>query len=107
MWLLRNCRGMRSCAPLHARCMQGGWKQRAHTRLKHLAAEALRAENRRCDGEEAGAARSPISPPPHWRVWKSHGFGGTPWLVVVKETWPTHKKRKWAAELRLKMKIFV
>ena len=25
------------------RCMQGGWKQRAHTRLKHLAAEALRA----------------------------------------------------------------
>ena len=25
------------------RCMQGGWNQRAHTRLKHLAAEALRA----------------------------------------------------------------
>ena len=25
------------------RCMRGGWRQRAHTRLKHLAAEALRA----------------------------------------------------------------
>ena len=35
MWLLRNCRGGRSCAPLHAGLEAA--------RLKHLAAEALRA----------------------------------------------------------------
>jgi hypothetical protein len=36
MWLLRNCRGGRSCAPLHAGRLEAA-------RLKHLAAEALRA----------------------------------------------------------------
>ena len=38
MWLLRNCRGGRSCAPLHAGLEAA--------RLKHLAAVALRAGGR-------------------------------------------------------------